>query len=79
MIAERVREARIRRGFTQSELSRHAGMTPAAIWQIEKGERQPSADTIIRLCRALGVSADWLLGLTVGIPEGRQTVAAEAD
>ena len=79
MIGERLQEARKRRGLTQSELSRRAGMTPAAIWQIEAGQRQPAADTIIRLCRALGVSADWLLGLTAGIPEERQTVAVEAD
>lgn len=62
MIGDKVAEARQRLGVNQSELARRAELTPAAVWQIERGERTPSADTLKRLAEALRVSSDWLLG-----------------
>src|ERR1043166_9591027 len=62
MIGDRVAEARRRLKIGQSELARRADLTPAAVWQIERGERTPSSDTLKKLCEALGVSSDWLLG-----------------
>src|SRR5258708_6397473 len=64
MIGSRLAEARKLRGISQSELARQAGLTPAAIWQIERGERSPSSHTLRRLADTLVVSANWLLGQT---------------
>jgi transcriptional regulator with XRE-family HTH domain len=62
-LGQRVTEARQRLYLSKSELARRANLSPAAVWQIEKGERQPACETL--RCLALGVSADWLLGISV--------------
>ena len=62
-IGERIRQARETQQFSQSELARRSSLTPAAIWQIEHGQREPTASTLKKLCEALAVSADWVLGL----------------
>ena len=64
MIGERVIEARTRISINQSELARRAELTPAAVWQIERNERTPNAETLRRLAKALQVTSDWLLGTT---------------
>lgn len=61
MIADRCRELRRRHGLTQRELARRAGLSLMCICFIEQGRRDPLAATIVRLCRATGESADWLL------------------
>lgn len=63
MIGERIRTARTGQGLTQSALARKAELTPAAIWQMESGQREPSAGSLRKLAEALEVSADYLLGL----------------
>ena len=60
-LGERVAAARKRLGINQAELARRAALAPAAVWQIEHGDRRPSAGTLRRLADALEVSADWLL------------------
>ena len=57
----RVTEARLVLKINRSELSRRAGLTPAAVWQIEEGLRQPNSDTLKKLSESLRVSSDWLL------------------
>lgn len=59
------RLARIRkeRGFTQSELAHKADMIQVLISDYELGKLRPYGDVVARLARALGVSADELLGL----------------
>ena len=49
------------RGIRQSELARLAGVTPSAISQAQRGDRGLSLETLVRLCRALGISLDDLL------------------
>jgi transcriptional regulator with XRE-family HTH domain len=61
-VAEQVIEARERLGLNRSELARRAGLTTAALWGIEHGERIPSAPSLLKLADALDVSTDWLLG-----------------
>jgi transcriptional regulator with XRE-family HTH domain len=49
------------RGIRQAELARLAGVTPSAISQAQRGDRGLSLETLVRLCRALGISLDELL------------------
>lgn len=61
------RLARIRhqRGWTQVELAHQAGMMQAAIGRLESGKKTAvRADTVMALAQALGISTDYLLGLT---------------
>jgi transcriptional regulator with XRE-family HTH domain len=61
---KRLRELRQRRGYTQEELAALLNLGQRQIPRYESGETDPSADIIARMARALGVTADYLLGLT---------------
>jgi len=54
------------RGCSQSALARAVGVDRSTISQLLKGQgaRLPNAQVVGECARALGVSADWLLGLT---------------
>jgi transcriptional regulator with XRE-family HTH domain len=49
-----IREARMRRGVSQSTLARRAGTTQKQVSRIERGEVSPSVSTIARLLAAIG-------------------------
>lgn len=63
-IARRIRDAREKLGLNQAKLAAEAEITPAAISQIESGDRTPSTPIVRRLAAALQVSVDYLLGST---------------
>lgn len=58
----RLREARKKKGLTQSELGNIVGVGKSAICCYEKETRNPTLETIIEFMCALGVTADYLLG-----------------
>lgn len=61
--AKRLRTIRERKNFTQIDLGTAAGLSPAAISQLESGDRRPNFATLVRLAKALGVTPDTLLGV----------------
>lgn len=61
-IGRRIKETREKLGLNQAKLAVEASITPAAISQIESGDRTPSTPILRRLAIALQVSADFLLG-----------------
>lgn len=70
-IGERVKTAREQRGIHQAELARRLGCSVNALSMLEKNAiTDPRASRIIGIAAALGVSADYLLGLqdTVDAP-----------
>ncbi len=56
----------VERGETQSGLARAAGVDRSTISQLlsPEGTRLPNAQLVAECATALGVSTDWLLGLT---------------
>lgn len=63
-IAERLAEARRYAGMTQNQLERTAGLGLNRVMRIERSiAEHPRSDTIIKLCVALGITSDFLLGL----------------
>ena len=62
LFAERLKAARLMRGWTQAELAARAGLPATSIAHLEAGSRKPSFDTLRRLAGALEVSTDYLLG-----------------
>lgn len=62
-IGDRLKYSLEIRKMTQREFAERLDMTEPTISRYIKGTRQPNADTIIAICRVLGVSADWLLGM----------------
>lgn len=63
-VGKRIKEAREKLAFNQARLAAEAEITPAAISQIEAGDRLPSTPILRRLAQALQVSVDFLLGST---------------
>jgi transcriptional regulator with XRE-family HTH domain len=62
--AGRLKEARQRVGWTQTELGKRSGVHAMAISRLERGEKKDvTGATLRKLSRALGVSTDWLLSL----------------
>jgi transcriptional regulator with XRE-family HTH domain len=57
-------EARESHGWTQEELGKRTGLKATAISHFESGRRTPCMGNLIKLCQALRVSADDMLGLT---------------
>jgi transcriptional regulator with XRE-family HTH domain len=65
----RLSEAMVAKRLTQAELARRCGVDRSTISALlQPGTRMPNAGLAAECARALGISADWLLGLT-GRPE----------
>jgi len=58
---KRMKEARIRKGYTQAELAVLVGMGENSIARIECGIRGTSIDSILLLAHVLDESVDYLL------------------
>jgi transcriptional regulator with XRE-family HTH domain len=75
----RLTEAMAERGHSQSALARAIGVDRSTISQLIKGDgaRLPNAQVVGECASVLGVSADWLLGLT-DRPETAADIVANA-
>ena len=62
VFVRRIRKARDELGLSQADLARRAGLQQSALSHYESGTRRPSFTNLKRLCRALNVSADYLIG-----------------
>lgn len=70
-IGERLKMARTMAKKSQRELAEDASVTAMAISKYERDQMMPSSDVLIKLARALGVSASFLLqpvSVTLGEP-----------
>lgn len=57
----RIRQLREEKGYTREYLSRMADISPKFLYEIEKGSKKFSAETLYRLTEALNTNADYLL------------------
>ncbi len=64
MLIQRLREAREKRGFTQRELAQRCNFGINQINRYENGTSDPPSEYLRTLAQQLGVSTDYLLGLT---------------
>lgn len=62
MFLQRLRQAREKRGLSQGDLAKRAGLQPSAVSHFETGQRKPSFDNLRRLADALACTTDYLLG-----------------
>lgn len=61
-VAERVRWARGRRGYSCAGLDRIAGLSCGHSAKVERGDRdEPSAMTVAKLARALEIDPQWIM------------------
>ena len=79
IIAERIRTARVLRGWSQKELAKRAGLHHVMLNRLEKGHKAGvQAETIRRLAEALRVSSDYLLGLKEKLEDEVSPLGMEA-
>ena len=62
-ITARLGEAKRRSGKTLAQLGEESGIPESTLQQYFYNGVLPGADKLGSLCRALGASADWVLGL----------------
>ncbi|WP_370742061.1 helix-turn-helix domain-containing protein [[Ruminococcus] lactaris] len=72
---ENLKEARLKSGLSQKELSENIGVAKSTYSLYESGKREPNVNTIKKIASALNVSADILLG----IDDQPTTLAAHFD
>lgn len=60
---DRFNEALKQTSLKQKEIAEKCGIHPSCITQYKNGESEPTLETLFDLCKILGVSSDYLLGL----------------
>lgn len=88
MVGERIRRRRSELGWTQDVLAQKAGISKSFLSDLENGKRSISADNLLHIARALGLSLDYLMTGGEGdreaeppevqIPKGLAGFAAQA-
>lgn len=76
----RLRELRKKKGVTQLQVAEAISTSVSVYCRYEKGEREPSIDTIIRLADYFGVTCDYLLGrkTTFSVSDFSKTVCKKS-
>ncbi len=62
-VGRRLKEIRMSSGLTQREVSERLGIVLQQYQTYESGRDQMDYDKIVRVCKILNVSADYLLGI----------------
>lgn len=66
LLGARLKLEREKQGLSRTGFAKLVGITPGSLARIEQGESDPQTSTLEKFCMALGISADYLLGL---VPE----------
>lgn len=69
-IGLRIREARLKKGYSQKELADTSGICIMYISEIERGIKMPSLNTFIKIVEALDISADYVLRNNISSGKG---------
>ena len=68
-IGMRIARRRRELGWNQEETAERAGLSAQFLACVERGEKGFSADSIVKVCHALDISADYLLTGCVTVSE----------
>lgn len=60
---ERLNTVLYEQELSQADLDKRTGIGRANISRYVCNKQMPTVDSLIAICKTLGVSADWLLGL----------------
>lgn len=61
---ERLNTVLYEQELSQADLDKRTGIGRANISRYVCNKQMPTVDSLIAICKTLGVSADWLLGLS---------------
>lgn len=81
--AERMKQSRERKGMKQNELAKAVNVTPTTISSYEKADtegngKKPTLENAQAIAETLGVSLDWLCGMSDAVGGGYTDFNAEA-
>ncbi len=74
-LGKRIRESRIKKGYTQQDLADRAEIGVVYISEIERGVKMPSLNIFIKIIDTLDVSADYVL--RDELPSGKEYICLE--
>lgn len=60
LLASKLKEVRLKKGFTQEELSYESGLTLSQIARIETVKTNPTVSTIFKIARTLNINVSEL-------------------
>lgn len=63
-IQRRLREEIRNSGMTQKALAKRIGVSPQTVSKYMKNDIFPSLDTFARICKALDIKSDYILGIS---------------
>lgn len=66
-LGKRIKEERLKLNFTQEQLAEYVDISTSYMGQIERGERNVTLDTLIRISNTLNVSIDYLLKDSINV------------
>lgn len=72
----RLKEAREKARLTQEELAGICDISATHVRNMERGERRPKLDLVVRLCNATGFSPNYLLQDSLGNTELDELLAS---
>ena len=61
---DRIKQFRQQNNITQAQIAETLGITQQQYFKYEKGVNELPVRYLVVICKAYGISADWLLGLT---------------
>ena len=77
-LGQKLKELRTAKGLTQGQVAERIGVTASIISAYEKGIRQPSYESLIKLTSLYHVSSDYLLGISLSPrPDGQNMVSLD--
>ena len=74
-LGRRIRESRVKKGYTQQELADRAEIGVVYLSEIERGVKMPSLNIFIKIIDGLDVSADYVL--RDELPSGKEYICNE--
>ena len=74
-IGSRIKALREARGYTREELAERAEISSKFLYEVEKGRKGLSADTLLKISRTLSCSCDYILS---GVKSGDGKYGSEA-
>ena len=69
-----LRELRFQKGLSQEELAFECDMQPSHIGQLERGLKNPTLDTLVKIANGLKMPLPELIDLTVEIQRQEQNI-----
>ncbi|MBU8900921.1 helix-turn-helix domain-containing protein [Corallococcus sp. M34] len=76
VLGETAREARLRARLTQAEVASRSEIATSVYQRLERGRLLPSLPTLYRICTALGLSPNELMGFPYNLPASEASISS---